>query len=74
MLQVLMTFYLQGLLIAVGVVFMFGVIYLVRRARLKRDVTANARQATLYDTLMAALLTIPILSFAFMALLLVIRS
>lgn len=74
MLHTLVSFYLQGLLLATIVVFLAGLVYMVNRARQKVDKTARERQAVLYDVLMICILTVPIFSFAFMALLLVIRS
>ena len=56
------------------VVFLAGLVYMVNRARQKVDKTARERQAVLYDVLMICILTVPIFSFAFMALLLVFRS
>ncbi|MDG3141876.1 DUF4059 family protein [Streptococcus suis] len=74
MLHTLVSFYLQGLLLATIVVFLAGLVYMVNRARQKVDKTARERQAVLYDVLMICILTVPIFSFAFMALLLVFRS
>ena len=74
MLHTLVSFYLQGLLLATIVVFLAGLVYMVNRARQKVDKTARERQAVLYDVLMICILTVPIFSFAFMALLLVFGS
>ncbi|MGV3027665.1 DUF4059 family protein [Streptococcus hyovaginalis] len=74
MLQTLISFYLQGLLLATVFVFIAGLLYLVHRAYKKIDKTAHERQEVLYDVLMICILTLPILSFAFMTLLLVIKS
>lgn len=74
MLQTLVSFYLQGLLIAVILVLVLAVAYLLKRFYQKADKTVRERQETLYDVLMMSMLTIPILSFAFMALLLVLKS
>ncbi|HHL9881696.1 TPA: DUF4059 family protein, partial [Streptococcus pyogenes] len=49
-------------------------IWTLWRAKTKRDKTLIERQAFLYEMLMVAILTIPILSFAFMSILVVIKS
>lgn len=74
MLHTLVSFYLQGLLLAAIVVFITGLTYMVNRAYKKVDKTAREKQEVLYDVLMICILTTPIFSFAFMALLLVIKS
>lgn len=74
MLHTLVSFYLQGLLLAAIVVFITGLAYMVNRAYKKVDKTAREKQEVLYDVLMICILTTPIFSFAFMALLLVIKS
>ncbi|AXJ12337.1 DUF4059 family protein [Streptococcus pluranimalium] len=74
MLHTLVSFYLQGLLLAAIVVFITGLAYMVNRAFKKVDKTAREKQEVLYDVLMICILTTPIFSFAFMALLLVIKS
>lgn len=67
-------FYLQGLLTAVLVVFVLDVLWIFYRATNNLDRTVAQRQAILYEALVIALVTIPILSFAFMALILMIKS
>lgn len=74
MLHTLVSFYLQGLLLATIVVVITGLAYVVNRAYKKVDKTAREKQEVLYDVLMICILTTPIFSFAFMALLLVIKS
>ncbi|MFU2206390.1 DUF4059 family protein [Streptococcus pluranimalium] len=74
MLHTLVSFYLQGLLLAAIFVFITGLAYMVNRAYKKVDKTAREKQEVLYDGLMICILTTPIFSFAFMALLLVIKS
>lgn len=74
MLQTLVSFYLQGLLLATVFVLVVGLIYMINRAYKNVDKTARERQEVLYDVLMISILTVPIFSFAFMALLLVIKS
>lgn len=74
MLVNIFTFYLQGLLTAVLVVFIFDVLWICYRAAKKMDRTAAQRQAILYEALVIALLTIPVLSFAFMAMILMMTA
>lgn len=74
MLVNLFKFYLQGLLTAVLVVFVLDVCWIFYRAAKKMDRTAAQRQAILYEALVIALITIPILSFAFMALMLMMKA
>lgn len=74
MLVNIFSFYLQGLLWAILFTFLVAVGWLLYRANRKLDPTLKERQAALYDTLMMALISIPILSFAFMALILMIKA
>ncbi|EKS19792.1 hypothetical protein HMPREF9318_01314 [Streptococcus urinalis FB127-CNA-2] len=66
--------YVQGLLLSFVSVFLFCVFWLLYRVRQKKDKTLKERQAFLYDIMMIMIMTIPILAFAFMAILLVLRS
>ncbi len=53
----------------------FAVIFWISYRVLKlKDKTIKERQNTLYDGIMMALISIPILSFAFMAIVLMIKS
>lgn len=74
MLKELFGLYLQGLLVAsLGVSLSVGY-WLVDSIEKKRDDTAQKRQHRLYDAILICLVTIPILSFAVMAILLMARA
>ncbi len=66
--------YIKGLLLAIIFVFLVGIIWNFWRAARKLDKTAKERQAFLYDVLMMSIMTIPVLSFAFMAILLMFKA
>lgn len=66
--------YLKGLLLAIIVVFLASIIWTLWRATRRLDKTAKERQAFLYDILMVSITTIPVLSFAFMAILLIFKA
>ena len=66
--------YIKGLLLAVVFVFLVDIIWNFWRAARKLDKTAKERQAFLYDVLMMSIMTIPVLSFAFMAILLMFKA
>lgn len=66
--------YLKGLLLAIIVVFLASIIWTLWRATRRLDKTAKERQAFLYDILMVSITTIPVLSFAFMAILLMFKA
>lgn len=68
------SFYLQGLLWSIILVTLWAILWTFYRARRKLDKTVRERQAVLYDTLMMALISIPVLSFAFMAIILMIKA
>ncbi|MGT2913505.1 DUF4059 family protein [Streptococcus tangpeifui] len=67
-------FYLQGLFMAVAFVIFAVIVWLSYRALKLKDKTIKERQNALYDGIMMALISIPILSFAFMAIVLMIKS
>lgn len=66
--------YIKGLLLAIIFVFLVGIIWNFWRATHKLDKTAKERQAFLYDVLMMSIMTIPVLSFTFMAILLMFKA
>lgn len=66
--------YIQGLLLSIISVVLAGVIWNFWRANRKYDKTAKERQAFLYDILMISIMVIPVLSFAFMAILLIFKA
>ncbi|HHK1470570.1 TPA: DUF4059 family protein, partial [Streptococcus pyogenes] len=66
--------YVKGLILSSLTMILICLIWTLWRAKTKRDKTLIERQAFLYEMLMVAILTIPILSFAFMSILVVIKS
>lgn len=74
MLLELFSLYLQGLVIALVLVLVICLLWILLRARSRKDKTVVERQAFLYDILMIAILLVPILSFAVMSILLVLKS
>ena len=66
--------YIQGLLLSIISVVLAGVIWNFWRANRKYDKTATECQAFLYDILMISIMVIPVLSFAFMAILLMFKA
>ena len=59
-------FYLLGLVI--------GAIWLGWRALRRADKTVKERQGALYDAIMMSMVSIPVLAFAFMAILIVLNA
>ncbi|AXI58390.1 TPA: DUF4059 family protein [Streptococcus pyogenes] len=74
MLVEIFSLYVKGLILSSLTMMLICLIWTLWRAKTKRDKTLIERQAFLYEMLMVAILTIPILSFAFMSLLVVIKS
>lgn len=74
MLVELFSLYLQGLFLSICLVLGICLIWILLRARSKKDKSAIEKQAFLYDMLMIAILLIPIVSFAVMSILLVLKS
>lgn len=66
--------YLQGLLLSAVTVVLLAGAWLAYRAHKKLDETAQARQQTLYEALLMCLISFPILAFAFMAILLMLKA
>ncbi|HEN9396314.1 TPA: DUF4059 family protein [Streptococcus agalactiae] len=66
--------YLQGLGLASITVILVGIIWVFWRAKKNIDKTARERQFVLYDVLLIALMTAPILAFAFVAIILMIKA
>ena len=65
-------FYLLGLVIAFFVCLVIGAIWLGWRALRRADKTVKERQGALYDAIMMSMVSIPVLAFAFMAILIVL--
>lgn len=74
MLVEIFSLYVKGLILSSLTMILICLIWTLWRAKTKRDKTWIERQAFLYEMLMVAILTIPILSFAFMSILVVIKS
>lgn len=74
MLVEIFSLYVKGLILSSLSMILICLIWTLWRAKTKRDKTLIERQAFLYEMLMVAILTIPILSFAFMSILVVIKS
>ncbi|HEP1710601.1 TPA: DUF4059 family protein [Streptococcus pyogenes] len=74
MLVEIFNLYVKGLILSSLTMILICLIWTLWRAKTKRDKTLIERQAFLYEMLMVAILTIPILSFAFMSILVVIKS
>lgn len=66
--------YLESLLITALLVGSFLGLWIGLRAVQRVDKTVRDRQAHLYDMLLIAVMTIPILSFAMMGILLVLKA
>ncbi|HBJ54117.1 MAG TPA: DUF4059 domain-containing protein [Streptococcus sp.] len=74
MLSQVFLFYLESLLITALLVGSFLGLWIGLRAVRRVDKTIKERQAHLYDMLLIAVMTIPILSFAMMGILLILRA
>ncbi|HGK7885884.1 TPA: DUF4059 family protein [Streptococcus pyogenes] len=74
MLVEIFSLYVKGLILSSLTMILICLIWTLWRAKTKRDKTLIERQAFLYEMLMVVILTIPILSFAFMSILVVIKS
>ena len=74
MLLQLFSLYFESLILTTILVLIFLGIWIGLRAMSGVDKTAKARQAHLYDMIMIAVLTIPVLSFATMSILLVLKA
>lgn len=66
--------YLQGLGLASITVILVGIFWVFWRAKKNIDKTAREHQSVLYDVLLIALMTAPILAFAFVAIILMIKA
>ncbi|MDV5977398.1 UNVERIFIED_CONTAM: DUF4059 family protein [Streptococcus canis] len=74
MLVEIFSLYLKGLILSSVTMVSICLLWTLWRAKTKKDKTLVERQAFLYEMLMVAILTIPILSFAFMSILVVLKS
>ena len=74
MLKEVISLYLQGLLLATIFVAIWSGIRIMLRMLLEKDKTVKERRAHLFDTLIIAAITIPILSFAMVGILFIFRA
>ena len=74
MLLQLFSLYFESLILTTILVLIFLGIWIGLRAMSGVDKTAKARQAHLYDMIMIGVLIIPVLSFATMSILLVLKA
>ena len=74
MLLQIFSLYFQSLVLTMLLVLIILGLWIGLRALSGVDKTAKARQAHLYDMIMIGVLTVPVLSFATMSILLVIKA
>lgn len=74
MLVEIFSLYLKGLILSSLTMVSVCLLWTLWRAKTKKDKSLAERQSFLYEMLMIAILTIPILSFAFMSILVVLKS
>ena len=74
MLQQILSVYLEALLLTSIIVAILAAIWIGWRIVRKKDKTARKRQSHLYDTLLIAIMTTPILTFATVGILMIIRA
>lgn len=74
MLQQILSVYLEALLLTSIFVGILAAAWIGWRALRQKDKTAKERQSHLYDTLLIAIMTTPILTFATVGILMVLRA
>ncbi|MGT2683169.1 DUF4059 family protein [Streptococcus porci] len=74
MLATIYRFYLMGLAISVVVTLLALLVWLIYRVSRRLDKTKKERQTLLYEALLIFLVTTPILSFAFLAIMVMIKA
>ena len=74
MLQQIFSLYLQSLILTSFIVGGLSGVWILARMASRKDKTVKERQAHLFDVLMIDIMTIPILSFAVMGILLVLKT
>lgn len=67
-------FYLLGLMVAFMVCLVISALWIGWRALRRVDKTVKERQGVLYDAIMMSVVAIPILAFAFMAIIIMLRA
>ncbi|KHD45466.1 DUF4059 family protein [Streptococcus hongkongensis] len=74
MLKELFGLYVQGLILSSITVLIICCLWTLLRARSKKDKTASEKQTFLYEMITIAIILIPIVSFAYMSILIVLKS
>jgi hypothetical protein len=74
MLKQIFSLYIESLLLTTALIGCLSGILILARMASRKDKTAKARQAHLFDVLLIDIMTIPILSFAVMGILLVLKA
>lgn len=74
MLAEIFGFYLQGLGLSAITAFLLGGLWLLYRAARRLDDSPEQRRRVLYELSLMLLMTIPVMAFAFMAILLMMKS
>ena len=74
MLQQIFSLYIESLVITTILVAILSGLWILLRALRRKDKTAKERQAHLYDVLLIAIMTIPVLTFATLGLILVWKA
>ncbi len=74
MMKIILSLYLQSLLITSGLVVGLSLVWLVRRAIKGKDKTVQERRQVLVDLLMINAMTIPILSFGVVGILIMLKG
>ena len=74
MLKQIFSLYIESLLLTTALIGGLSGILILARMASRKDKTAKARQVHLFDVLLIDIMTIPILSFAVMGILLVLKA
>ncbi|HEL1618431.1 TPA: DUF4059 family protein [Streptococcus suis] len=74
MLQNILSFYLQGLVIAAIVVVLFNICWFLVHLSKKTDISFQERQDFLFDLLLISVMTTPIIAFGVAAILLMLKA
>ena len=74
MLKQIFSLYIESLLLTTALIGGLSGILILARMASRKDKTAKARQAHLFDVLLIDIMTRPILSFAVMGILLVLKA
>ncbi|HEL9629982.1 TPA: DUF4059 family protein [Streptococcus suis] len=74
MLQNILSFYLQGLIIAAAVVVLFNICWSLVHLSKKPGTSFQERQDFLFDLLLISVMTTPIIAFGVVAILLMLKA